>query len=217
VTFPTLSVQVAFDDDPLATSWTWTDITAYVKSIQVKIGRDREVDDFEPGRATIELDNTDRRFDPEHATGPYYGKLLPSKRVRIRATHSAVTYTLFHGFVDDWPQDYGGSWTSDVVVPCTDAFGQLARATLPSSVYAAEVLADDPWAWWRLQEQEGAGSWSDSSGNSRSVDTSSPAKNPGDPLVRCDATAASRLLNSFTFTTPTGLIPEAAFSWECWA
>lgn len=166
MTYPTLSVQVAFGDDPLATSWTWTDVTSYVKRVRVVLGRDRELDDFEPGRAIIVFDNTDRRFDPEHATGPYYGDLLPSKRVRIRATHAAVTYTLFHGYVDDWPQDYSGAWTSDVVVPCTDAFGQLARATLPSSVYAAEVMADTPWAWWRFQE--GRGQYvSDSSGNNR--------------------------------------------------
>jgi len=167
-TYPALSVEVAYVNDPTDTSWTWEDITPWVKKITTRVGRDRELDDFEPGRATLVLDNTDRRFDPEHATGPYYGDLLPSKRVRIRATHKTVTYTLFHGFVDDWPQDYSGAWESEVVVPCTDAFGQLARVTLPTSVYAAEVMADTPWAWWRFQE--GAGQTvADSSGNGREL------------------------------------------------
>lgn len=167
MTYPTLSVQVAFDDDPLATSWTWTDITAHVRKIRTKIGREKELDDFDPGKATLVLDNTDRLFDPEHAAGTYFGKLLPSRRIRIRATHDAVVYTLFHGFVDDWPQDYGQGDLSEITVSCTDAFGQVARATLPSSAYVAEVEADTPWSWFRLNERPNSTTWADSSGNGR--------------------------------------------------
>jgi hypothetical protein len=221
VTYPTLSVQVAFGDDPLATSWTWTDVTSYVKRIRVTLGRDRELDDFEAGRAIVVFDNTDRRFDPEHASGPYFGNLLPSKRIRIRATHSAVTYTLFHGYVDDWPQDYSGAWTSDVVVPCTDAFGQLARATLPSSVYAAEVLADDPWGWWRMQEEAGD-TWADSSGNEHEMSSVSPQASAdyfqAAPVVDESAVSIGTVFGSDFpgANIPAGFAVDGAISVEVW-
>ena len=83
--WPTVRAQVAFDTAPLAASPTWTTIhegttTQRVLSAQVRTGRGFELDAFQPGQLTLELENSDRRFDPLHASGPYYGKLLPRKR-----------------------------------------------------------------------------------------------------------------------------------------
>lgn len=86
---PTLRAQVAFDTDPLEAP-AWTTIhegtsTARVLDAQVKTGRSFELDAFQPGQMTVGLDNSDRRFDPLHAAGPYYGDLLPRKRCRLQA------------------------------------------------------------------------------------------------------------------------------------
>lgn len=93
MTWPAVRAQVAFDTDPLDTP-TWTTIhegatTRRVMSATAKHGRQFELDAFQPGQMTLELDNSDRRFDPLHATGPYFGKLLPRKRCRLRADWGA--------------------------------------------------------------------------------------------------------------------------------
>lgn len=108
--WPTVRAQVAFDTDPLATP-TWTTIhegttTPRVLSAQCRHGRAFELDAFQPGQLTLELDNTDRRFDPLHAAGPHFGKLLPRKRCRLQAdwgsylnltgVGSSAGYTLDH-------------------------------------------------------------------------------------------------------------------------
>jgi len=159
----TLEVSVAFTTDPLDAP-AWTDITAYVKTIDIDWGRARELGPFQMGTLTLRLDNTDRRFDPLHATGPYYGNLVPNKQVRVRATYSATTYDLFYGFVDGWPQNYNPPADAEVVVTAGDAFKMLAAMPLPTSVYEVEVMADSPWGWWRFLDETG-GQWTDYSGN----------------------------------------------------
>lgn len=106
---PTLRAQVAFDTAPLAASPTWTTIhegttTQRVLAAQVRSGRGFELDAFQPGQMTLELENSDRRFDPLHASGPYFGKLLPRKRTRLQADWG--TYLNLPGT--------GGAYTPDV-------------------------------------------------------------------------------------------------------
>src|SRR4051812_10986829 len=79
---PPVVTEVAFTTDPGATSPSWTDISAYVKSSSPTRGRDSEFDDFGPGTNSLRLNNKDRRFDPSYTAGPYYGYLLPMRRVR---------------------------------------------------------------------------------------------------------------------------------------
>ena len=105
--WPTVRAQVAFDTDPLDTP-TWTTIhegttTPRVLDAHCRHGRSYELDAFQPGQLTLGLDNSDRRFDPLHASGPYYGKLLPRKRCRLQADWG--TYLNLPGT--------GGAFTAD--------------------------------------------------------------------------------------------------------
>lgn len=100
---PTLTVRIAFANNPADTAWTWTDVTAYVREFQTNRGRDDETRQFDTGAASIVLDNRDRRFDPSNTSSPYYPNVLPMKRVNIRATYAGVTYDLFTGFIEDFP------------------------------------------------------------------------------------------------------------------
>jgi hypothetical protein len=163
----TLTIEVGFASNPQVSmaSTVWTEITSFVRGFQTKRGRSSELDTFQAGTCTMTLSNRDRRFDPNYTTGPYFGNLLPMRRVRIRATYSGTTYNMWSGFVDDWPQEYDvGNRDASVTVGCTDGFGVLARLRLPDSVYTIEVAADTPAAWWRLGEQSGTVTL-DSSGN----------------------------------------------------
>lgn len=142
--WPTMTVEVAFATDPLDTP-TWTDVSAYVLALSTTGGRRLEVDATEPVEIEIVLDNSDRRFDPSHSGGPYSGNLTPNRRVRVQATHSAVTHDLFTGFVDRWPLPGRGN---TVTIKATDALKLLATVPQPESVWAIEISASSPSAWW---------------------------------------------------------------------
>ena len=81
MSYPTLSIQVAFVDAPLTAlaSNTWTDITSYVISFSTRRGRSDALGRIEAGTASLVLDNSDRRFDPTFAASPYYPNVVPMK------------------------------------------------------------------------------------------------------------------------------------------
>jgi hypothetical protein len=132
--YPTVKVEVAFANNPTDTSLTWTDISAYVEEIRTRRGRQHELDRFEAGTATILLRNSDRRFDPTYTAGPYYGQLIPMKRIRVTARWYGTVYPVFSGLVEAWPQEYSnGGFSSYVPLPCTDLFKALALNGLHGS------------------------------------------------------------------------------------
>lgn len=134
---PTVTVEVAFASDALDTTPTWTDISEYVRSGQIKFGRSNEFDEYQAGRASLVIDNRDRRFDPFYSAGPYYGQLLARKQLRIKTVWSGTTRTQFTGFVSGWgvsPSiDRDSVWTIDAY----DGLGYLAGFDLPD------------YAWWK--------------------------------------------------------------------
>jgi hypothetical protein len=148
----TVTVEIAFDDVPLAAAPTWTDVTAYCRGFQTRRGRQTEFDPFSPGTASVLFSNADRRFDPEYASSPYVGKLVPMRRLRISAAYSAVTYRLFTGYVMGWPQQYTYPNDSTVTVTAVDGFRILENFRLADNAYQAAVLADAPVAYWPMQE-----------------------------------------------------------------
>ncbi len=128
MTTPTLKVEIAFDDDPLTVSPTWTDVTAYVRDspgVQISRGRPTELDTFTPGRCSFTLDNNDGEFSPLNSGSSLAGKLLPGKQVRVTATYSSTDYRLFRGFITGWPQRYAEG-KRDAIVPIL-AFDALSK------------------------------------------------------------------------------------------
>src|SRR5215213_3092239 len=110
MSFPTITVEIAFATAPLAVTPTWTDVTAYVKSIpQIRRGRQNALTGIEAGTAVVVLDNRTRRFDPTYASGAYYPNVLPGRKIRISAVYNSTTYYLFTGFIDTWPPEWEAS------------------------------------------------------------------------------------------------------------
>src|SRR5581483_3556975 len=64
-------------------------------------------------------------------------------------------YSVFLGYINSWTQKYTGPHSANVEVSLTDAFKVIAKAGMPTSVYAKEVKADSPLHWWRLGEAAG--------------------------------------------------------------
>lgn len=164
-----LKVAVAFGVDPLAVPAPadWTEISAYMRGASIRRGRQHELARTEAGTATIRLRNTDRRFDATNTASPYAPNVIPMRRVRVQALHQGTTYDLFQGYIEDWglrwpPRAIKDTGDAEAVVSCVDAFKLLQLFEL--SAYSAEVLADSPVGYWKLDETSGT-SAADSSGS----------------------------------------------------
>lgn len=133
--FPVITTEIAITNNATDTSLVWEDVSADVDALTTRRGRNRELDRFVTGTATVRLENFDRQYDPTYTTGPFAGSLLPMKPIRITARWDAVTYPIFYGFVDGWPQEYEGENAALTYVPltCTDLFSVLALATVSGS------------------------------------------------------------------------------------
>jgi len=150
--FPTAIVEIAFDDGPYVLNPTWTDVTSWVYSMDIERGRSDDWGQFD-SFATVVLNNRTRRFDPYFTTGPYFGKLLPRKQIRIRATYGATTHDVFRGFIDGWDPnwtDAGGN--STVTVSCFDALQLLSAEQLPADWAMNYILALNPRHYWELDD-----------------------------------------------------------------
>lgn len=145
----------------------WVDITSRVMSIRIDRGRNRTLDRFEAGTATIVVKNEDRVFDPTYSAGPYFGQILPMRQFRIRFRFNNVTYTRFVGFADNFEQQYDRSNRfATCAIKLTDAFKILAL-TKPPSPWAAKIssFGNQVSAWYRLSEAESTAGLRDSSQN----------------------------------------------------
>ena len=154
--FPTTQVYIAFNDGPYVASPTWTQVTTYVRQINIQRGRQNELSDFESGNATVVLDNRDRRFDPFYTSGPYYGtgtSLVPRRQIKIEATISSVTYPVFRGFIEGWPVSItDAGYDTTVTVQCFDALGLLADEEMPDDISSTYILSLAPRHYWPLDD-----------------------------------------------------------------
>jgi hypothetical protein len=160
MTLPTTTVEIAFNspfnsftlDDATKgvldnTAFTLggdvlTDITSFVRGVNVRRGKSRILDDlFQTGTAQVILDNRARTFDPTVGTAisPFGGQIEPRRDVAVKTSGSAV----YFGQIQDWNFDYalGGDATATVAV--VDAFASLSQTTLSTSFTPIEQLTSE--------------------------------------------------------------------------
>lgn len=138
----------------------WVDITELVRSGSIRRGRQSEFDRTSAGTLSLEVDNTDRGFDPWVTS-----TARPNKRIRVSVgTTPDITY-LFDGWIDGFPQMYDPPNDATVSLTATDGFKLLSRFEL-DAIYGPTVEADSPYGWWRLADDlPRATVVADSSGN----------------------------------------------------
>ena len=151
--YPTPIVEIAFTDGPYVVSPTWTDVTSYVRGMEISRGVNDDWTLVADGLASVTLSNRDRRFDPFNASGPYYDNLLPRRQIRIRATYAATTYDVFRGFISGWPPEWtDAGYDSTVTLSCFDALQLLGSSSLPADWSRDYILSLSPRHYYPCDE-----------------------------------------------------------------
>lgn len=105
---------------------TMVDLTSIVESVNITRGRNRQLDQFNSGTATIAFNNQSEILNPSNTASPYYPFVLPRCPVQILANGIPI-YT---GLVTDWNLDYDISNKDMMYASCADQFTVLANQAL---------------------------------------------------------------------------------------
>lgn len=106
--------------------WSWTDISAYVRTadgarVSVNRGRRNDSGSTTPATATFDLNNDEGRFCTQNPSSPYYPLLAVNTPVRISvSTDSGSTWSVrFSGYLSKLPTSWRGPGGSDSWVSVT--------------------------------------------------------------------------------------------------
>ena len=107
------------------------DLTPNVYSISIRRGRNVMKDTYEAGTAIVRVLDPNGYFNPQNTLSPYYGYLVPLRKLRVSATTSTATHFLFSGYVNDYRYTFPvGQETAFVDILCTDGFRLLQMSNI---------------------------------------------------------------------------------------
>jgi hypothetical protein len=121
---PTFVVHIYLDGSMRA-------VTADVRSIAIKVGRQRVLDSFTAGTCTLALNNDDNKYGP--LTGGTYGAaqwINAEIRVNVFLNSASQPTTIFRGRIDDTDVTYPDKNQSVMIVKASDGLSTLARTEL---------------------------------------------------------------------------------------
>ena len=142
-----LGLSKAFTlDDPVAgvigsTEFTiggvsFEDITSRVRSVSIGRGKNRDLDRFNAGVLSVELNNEDRAFDPLYTSSPFAGNIVPRRDIRVIAEGTAIQYV---GKVLDWNFSYEPNGRQLASLQAADGFTFLAQQDLTPGTATAQL------------------------------------------------------------------------------
>ena len=159
MTAPTLAVDAYFDvvnplaftlDDPvkgeLDSAYVLAgdiavDVSADVRTVSIRRGRDRSLDQVSVGVASVTANNHARQLDPSNSSGAYFGNIRPGKRVTFTATPAGFPPVPLHdGHIDDWNFEYSVSLESVASFEVVDALATLGATEFDEWTTAAGQL-----------------------------------------------------------------------------
>ena len=82
------------------------DLTPQVRNITINRGRDIQADQYIAGTAVVRIIDPDSYFNPQNTSSPYYGYLVPLRKVRIAATTDTTQEFLFSGYTTEYRYTY---------------------------------------------------------------------------------------------------------------
>jgi len=107
------------------------DVSDIAIQVSIRRGRNRILNKFEAGTAVVVLADDNGDFSPANISSPYYGKLLPLRKIRIYADYDdgggTDRYYLYSGYITSYISTYGlgVDETSKITLQCVDGFRLL--------------------------------------------------------------------------------------------
>jgi hypothetical protein len=123
------STKGILDTAQLANADDSVDVSSIALQASIRRGRNRILDKFEAGTATVILQDDNGNFNPSNTNSPYYGKILPLRKITIFADYNGTRYTLFNGFIMQFITHFavGVNDRSSVTLMCVDGFRMLTN------------------------------------------------------------------------------------------
>lgn len=210
---PVVGVFVAFDDGPYVADPDWVEVTDYVRDVNIRRGRQDDLQQFPSGSCSITFDNRDRLFDPFNTAGAYYGKLKPRRQVRVVGQWNGVNYPLFRGFVAGWPVEFTeGGKDSTVTVDCFDLIGLLATDNFGATTFGSNpveeitkyTLSLGPSNYYKMDEGQNATRFANQMSTTKFVTTASQIGSAGQivPASLAQGVYADGFQSNDTFSRP---------------
>ncbi len=115
------------------------DISDMVMRCSTRRGRNRILANFEAGTATVVLNDPNSDFSPFNPSSPYFGKLLPLRKIRIYAitplNGEDVQVNIFAGYITSYDTGFyqGVDATATVTLQCVDGFRLLNNVATGNS------------------------------------------------------------------------------------
>jgi hypothetical protein len=108
------------------------DVSDITLRASIRRGRNRILNKFEAGSATIVLEDTNGDWVPSNTASPYYGKLVPLRKIRIWADYNSVRYYLYSGYITSYDTNFqvGVESVSSVTLQCVDAFRLFSNVSI---------------------------------------------------------------------------------------
>jgi len=113
-----------------------TDVSDDVRSVSVRRGRPKELQQFTAGQAVVTLDNRDRLYDPTAGTAisPYGPSILPRKAITVDLNGQL----LFSGQVEDWDLQYSLNGDATTTAKGSDGLTLLSGQTVAAGTATPE-------------------------------------------------------------------------------
>jgi hypothetical protein len=142
----------------------WVDLTSRIRDnirpVDLRIGRQNDLEQAEPSRLEIMLDNADDALTFGNTTSPYAAWWGPGCRCRLREPHAGAVFELFDGFVEV-PQEalITAGIEQRIALTAVDRLGRLENSpTFVSTLteYIRYAGGSALKAYWPLNDADGA-------------------------------------------------------------
>ena len=157
----TVALGVGRSDWRDPTGQTLIDISAYVRTHRTTSGKMHELDRYETGTLTMELDNRLGAFTPFDTTPKTYPIVgggttsayspsdlsEPMTYVQITATWSGTTYNVFQGYVSTWTLVTPDEMNSDVMVQAEDSMKILSTTRVENPTLYPDLISALSGVW----------------------------------------------------------------------
>jgi len=165
VTFPTTQLSgkvylaIGADLTQPPASWSWTDISNYVRftsGISTRQGRADEQSTVATSAGQLTLDNRDGRFSRRNPNSPYFGALTFNTPIWATVDPGSGPITRMQMFVNEWPTRWDRSGKdSTVPIKCAGIMRRLQQGTVLKSAMRRAVLSKSqptPVGYWPCED-----------------------------------------------------------------